>query len=89
MTLNEGPYYFDGEYTAHSVTVTICSTLGVYNAFELLLLNFTSFCRFRGLYFWLVLIASAGILPYALGFMIDYFRLSMHVASGVLSTVGW
>ena len=89
MTLNEGPHYFDGEYTARSVTVTICCALGVYNALELLLLIFTSFRRFRGLYFWSLLIASAGILPYAMGFMIDYFQLSTHVAGGVLSTVGW
>lgn len=80
---------FDGSYSAQSVTVTICCALALYNAFELLTLIFTSFRVYKGLYFWSLLISSTGILPYVVGFMIDYFRLTSSIASGVISTVGW
>ena len=80
---------FDGRYTAQSVTVTICCALAIYNSIELLTLIFTSFRRYRGLYFWSLLIASFGILPYAIGFMIDYFRLTVQPVGGVISTIGW
>lgn len=61
--------FFNGEYDAKSVTITICCALAIYNALELLLLIFTSFRKYRGLYFWSLLVASAGIIPYTIGFM--------------------
>ncbi|KAK3686464.1 hypothetical protein LTR37_019783 [Vermiconidia calcicola] len=81
--------FFDGEYTAQSVTVTLCSALAIYNALELLLLISTTFRSYRGLYFWSLLVASAGVLPYAIGFMIEYFQLTIPWAGQITSTVGW
>lgn len=56
--------FFRGEYNAQSVTVTICCALAIASAFELLLLIFTTFRRYGGLYFWSLVVATTGILPY-------------------------
>jgi hypothetical protein len=49
--------------------------LALYNAIELILLAFVTFQRYRGLYFWSLVIAAFGIIPYSLGFIIKFFRL--------------
>ena len=61
--------FFHGEYTATSITATVCSALAIYNAFELLLLIFTTFRPYVGLYFWSRVVATVGVLPYTVGFM--------------------
>ena len=60
VKLKDTTTFFDGEYTAKSVAITICCALATYNALELLLLIFTTFRRYSGLYFWSLLIASVG-----------------------------
>jgi len=55
----------------------------------LLTLIFVTFRRFRGLYFWSLLTASFGIIPYDLGFIIEYFQLTAQVAGLVVTAVGW
>ena len=67
--LEDTTTFFSGHYDATSVTATICCTLALYNAMELLLLVFTSFRRYQGLYFSSMLVASAGLIPYVVGFM--------------------
>lgn len=67
--------FFDGNYNAESVTVTICCALALCNAIELLVLIFTTFRRYAGLYFWSLVVASSGVVPYVIGFMFEYFRL--------------
>lgn len=81
--------FFDGTYSAQSATITIGCALAFYNAVELLLLIFTTFRRYSGLYFWSLLIASAGIIPYTIGFMIEYFQLTKQLAGELIATVGW
>jgi hypothetical protein len=75
-------------WNAEALAVVICSALALYNALELELLIFTTFHAFRGLYFWSLTLASFGVIPYVLGFMIEYFNLSylslgtgMHIAA--------
>ncbi|KAK3115892.1 hypothetical protein LTR53_004336 [Teratosphaeriaceae sp. CCFEE 6253] len=96
--LQDTTSFFDGRFTAQSVTIVICCALALYNALLLLMLIFITFRRFRGLYFvrilcqhywWSLLIASFGIIPYVLGFMIEYFRLTAQVAGLVITLVGW
>ena len=60
--------FFNGEYDAKSVTITICCALAKYNVLELLLLIFRTFRRYSELYFWSLLIASAGVIPYVMRF---------------------
>ncbi|KAH7017181.1 hypothetical protein EDB80DRAFT_873910 [Ilyonectria destructans] len=54
-------------YDAESVLVMACSTLALYNAFELLSLIFTTFKKRKGLYFWSICLASFGSIPYCVG----------------------
>ena len=69
--LEDTTSFFQGEYNAQSVTVTICCALAVASAFELLLLIFTTFRRYGGLYFWALVVATAGILPYTVCIMYE------------------
>lgn len=45
-----------------------------YNAIELVILCLTSFKRRNGWYFWSLLVASAGIIPNCLGYMLLFFH---------------
>ncbi|TKA83008.1 hypothetical protein B0A55_00840 [Friedmanniomyces simplex] len=81
--------FFDGTFNAESVTVVICCALALYNALLLLMLIFVTFHRYQGLYFWSLLAASFGIIPYDIGFQIEYFQLTSQVAGLVITAVGW
>jgi hypothetical protein len=49
------------------------SAVAWYNAIELIILCFVSFKRYKGTYFWSLLIASASIIPHCLGFILLFF----------------
>ncbi|KGO76133.1 hypothetical protein PITC_006790 [Penicillium italicum] len=49
------------------------AALAWYNAIELIILCFFSFKRWHGTYFWSLLISSACIVPYCLGFVLLFF----------------
>ncbi|KAJ5963966.1 uncharacterized protein N7479_003842 [Penicillium vulpinum] len=49
------------------------SAVAWYNAIELIILCFVSFRRWNGAYFWSLLISSACIIPYSLGFVLLFF----------------
>lgn len=74
--LSDTTTFFSGNYDVSSVFVTICCALAIYNGLELVLLIFTTFRRFRGLYFWSLLVASSGLLPYTVGLLIMYFTFT-------------
>ena len=74
--LHDTTTFFSGNFDVSSVFVTICCALSIYNGLELLLLVFTTFRRFQGLYFWSLVIASFGLLPYTVGVMIMYFTFT-------------
>jgi len=54
--------HHSGNFDTQSVIVIVCGTLGLFNALELLLLIFTTFKHYKGLYFWSLLIASFGVI---------------------------
>jgi hypothetical protein len=87
--LQDTTSFFDGEYTATSVTITICSALALYNAIELILLIFTTFRKYSGLYFWSLAVSSVGLIPYCLAYMIQYFQLTKQLAGEIVSCFGW
>lgn len=66
----------------------------MYNAVELIILVLVTFQRYHGLYFWSLLIAGFGVLPYSLGFLIKFFQLldpngdPAYVAVALI-TFGW
>ncbi|GAQ05958.1 hypothetical protein ALT_3279 [Aspergillus lentulus] len=65
--------------------------LAWYNALELIVLCFTTFKRWRGAYFWSLLVASTGIIPYGLGLFLKFFNIVRHnyLGSHTLVTIGW
>ncbi|KAF2877063.1 hypothetical protein BDV95DRAFT_481565 [Massariosphaeria phaeospora] len=81
--------HFTGTFDANTLAVIICSALALYNALELELLVFTTFHAYRGLYFWSLVFASFGVIPYVVGFLIEYFRLSYFALGIAIDTIGW
>ncbi|EKJ73127.1 hypothetical protein NXS19_006024 [Fusarium pseudograminearum] len=76
-------------YIGRDVFVMVASTLALYNAIELLTLIYLTFKRKAGLYFWSILIASFGLIPYCLGWLIVYFDLTHDYVGMIIETVGW
>jgi hypothetical protein len=85
-------------YTGNSLSLKIIIAfllgLSLYNAFELIVLVFFTFNRYRGLYFWSLIVAAFGLIPYALGFLIKFFQLldpgqSVGYVAVVFLTLGW
>ncbi|GIJ86516.1 hypothetical protein Asppvi_005405 [Aspergillus pseudoviridinutans] len=65
--------------------------LAWYNAIELVVICFTMFKRWRGAYFWSLLVASTGIIPYGLGLFLKFFNIVRHnyLGTHTLVTIGW
>ena len=80
---------FDGQYSAASVIVTLSIGLALYNSLEMVLLISSTFKRWKGLYFWSLSICNLGVVLYALGMMLIYFRLSTFWISELLIDSGW
>jgi hypothetical protein len=83
-----------GAYTGNSFAVqaSTASLLGcaLYSAIELIVLVFSIFKRYRGLYFWSLLVsASLGVIPDAIGLLLKYFNLAPIWLPVTLSTFGW
>lgn len=78
-----------GPFNATSIIVAVCIALTLYNAIELLVLIFATFKRWSGLYFWSLLVASFGLIPYSIGNLISFFELTYSVAGIIVSTLGW
>jgi len=57
----------NGNSLAIKAITAVFGSLSIYNAIELIALVFITFTRYKGVYFWSLLVASWGILPYTLG----------------------
>ncbi|KAF4459330.1 hypothetical protein FALBO_13899 [Fusarium albosuccineum] len=79
----------ESTYDASDVMVITCSLLALYNSFELLAIIFTTFKQRQGLYFWSLLLATFGVIPYVTGWLFDYLDLLQSVAGRVLNNIGW
>lgn len=85
-----------GGYNGDSFTILVLIIffpgLSMYNAVELLVLIFATFKKYRGAYFWSLLIASSAVIPYSLGFLFKFGNItvgSLRWLSVVLLTIGW
>lgn len=90
-----------GGYTGSSLSfqciIAFFIGLALYNVIELTILVFVTFNRYKGLYFWSLLISSWGVVPYSLGFLIKFFRIGNPRegyegptwAAVILLTIGW
>lgn len=91
---DKGTAGYTGDSLNLKIIIAFLLGLALYNAIELLVLVFLTFQRFRGLYFWSLVVSASGIIPYALGFLIKFFQLldpgrDEGYVAVVLLTVGW
>lgn len=87
-----------GGYTGNSLSLRIIIAfligLALYNAIELIVLILVTFQKYHGTYFWSLVVAGFGVMPYSLGFLIKFFQLldpgkNVCYVAVVLLTVGW
>jgi hypothetical protein len=83
-----GASYYTGTLDSSTTLVILTSALVLYNALELLLLVFTTFTTFSGLYFWSLFIATTGLIPYAVGWLLRFFRVAQ-LTGLILNNIGW
>ncbi|KAF5719892.1 hypothetical protein FMUND_4448 [Fusarium mundagurra] len=62
-------------YSPKAPLVITTSTLALCNACELLALIFTTFKHHHGLHFWILLLTTLGVFPYALGWLLGYLDI--------------
>src|ERR1700743_1108469 len=81
------------EMVFSSTTIKILFTLAgiaLYNTAELIVLIFVTFKRYGGLYFWSLLLATSGIIPYTLGLLFKFFGvIKIDMLSIALVDIGW
>lgn len=80
---------FDGRYDAASVIVTLSIALALYNSLEMAMLISMTFKRWRGLYFWSLVLSTLGVVLYTIGMMTTYYRLGLLAIAKVVLDVGW
>jgi len=83
---------YDGNSDSLRIVIIFLSGLAMYNAVELIAMISLTFTRYRGLYYWSLLISSIGIIPYSLGFFLKFDNLApgdLRWIAVVLLTVGW
>ena len=80
---------FDGTFNIAATVVASFIALSLYNAFELALLVFFTFKRWKGLYFWSMIVASASIMLYSIGFMTFFYHIGSWYAGSIVNNIGW
>lgn len=82
--------FFNTNNTWLAIFLIFFLLVSIYNAIELVVMILVSFRRFRGLYFWsLLLSALLGLIPYSVGFFLKFFtHVSPWITCTVL-TIGW
>jgi hypothetical protein len=71
------------------MTMVAFSTIALYNILELNVIIFATFKRRKGLYFWSFIVATWGIAPHTVGFILDFFEITVWWAPLILIAVGW
>ncbi|KAH9839600.1 hypothetical protein Tdes44962_MAKER08055 [Teratosphaeria destructans] len=88
-SVNDERSYWNGDFDAQTLSIIITCSVSVYNASELLIWIAATFDRARGLYFWSLLAATTGLLPYNLGIILTYFRFASDAVGLAFGWVGW
>jgi hypothetical protein len=73
------------------IAMTIAAFFGItcYNVLEIMVSIFMTFKRYRGLYFWSMLVATLGILLHAIAVLLRFFALAPSFPMAVLIVIGW
>ena len=80
---------YTGALTGAVIIVICTNSISLYNAIELLVLIFVTFKRWGGFYFWSLLIASFGSIPYAVGYLFSFFYLTSFPVGLAINNFGW
>lgn len=67
-------------------------TLATYNALELVVMILITFKRYRGVYFYSMLVSSLAVIPYTVGFFLNHLSVTsghLRLLAVTLITVGW
>lgn len=83
---------YDGNSQSLRIFIVFFAGLAIYNAIELTFMIFLTFNRYRGLYFWSLLLSGLGIIFYALGFLLKFMNITtgnLRWLAIVFLTIGW
>lgn len=80
---------FTGTWNATALTMVICGIIAGYNAIEGFVLIMLTFTRYKGLYFWSLIVADLGILIYMVLVTLWHFALIVRLAALLPLYVGW
>ncbi|KKK23982.1 hypothetical protein AOCH_006649 [Aspergillus ochraceoroseus] len=81
---------YQGNSVAVKILMVVFSSLALYNAVELVILILFTFNRYHGLYFWTMLLSSVlGVIPHAIGYIMEFFALGPIWLAVSISTVGF
>ncbi|GES65842.1 integral membrane protein [Aspergillus terreus] len=69
--------------------LTAFSGIALFIAIEVIILCFVTFKRYRGAYFWSLLVASCGLIVNCIGFIIFFFVAASPYVSVTLILIGW
>jgi hypothetical protein len=86
----DGIHGYHGSNVAVRTLMIVFTSIALYNAIELFILLFLTFTSYRGLYFWTLLLSVVlGVIPHAIGFLLELFSLAPLWVSLTLSTIGF
>jgi hypothetical protein len=72
------------------MTMAAFLAIALYNMVEVTFLIFAVFKQRRGLYFWSMLVATMGIGPHAIGFILKFFQVTkLDLLSSAIVGLGW
>ncbi|KAL5360581.1 hypothetical protein BJX96DRAFT_165265 [Aspergillus floccosus] len=72
------------------ILIVVFSSIALYNALELVILIFLTFHRYSGLYFWTMLLSAVlGVIPHAIGYLMEFFAEGPIWLAITLSTIGF
>jgi hypothetical protein len=81
---------YQGKNRGILASMTAFTAIALYNAVEIILLIFVVFKRYRGLYFWSLLITTMSVIPYQLGAWMKQNRIiDIAMLNVSLSSLGW
>lgn len=68
----------------------VFSSIALYNAVELIILLFFTFQKYRGLYFWTMMVSAVvGVIPHTVGYILEFFELAPLWVGLLISTIGF
>ena len=79
---------FDHEYSRNSIVVTLSIALALYNCCEMVLLIVSTFKKWRGLYFWSLVLCNTGVFLYTLGMLLTYFEQGPLLFGKIILDIG-